>query len=148
MESKVWMQNGKIIMEGGKVIFCRECPCGCFTVSLVEAGAHQSYLPDNEVHYFACLPIGPFPKGGTIRFTGDIDDDFRIKIGGRIVYSGTDLGRYFNQTFPFEAGETIDVEFVETYYYHNPRGSGGPIAYGFSGIVEICGPTLTDEDFE
>lgn len=148
MEGKVWIQNGKIIMEGGKVIFCQECPCGCFTITLVEAGDHQSYVSDNNVHYFACLPIGPFPAGGTIRFSGFIDDDFRIKIGNRIVYSGTELSHNFNQTFPFEAGETINVEFVESYYYHNPKRSGGPIDYGFSGVVEICGPILTDEDFE
>ena len=142
----VWTKNGKIILKEGKVVLCDSCPCGeCQSVGLSVKDEIPSGVDTDEPQYYSCEPIGPFDFDGWIHIEGFVDDDFRIKVGGSTVYSGTALAHDFSKTFSFKANDRIRIELVEANYLHHPTGGGGPILCFFSGSIVVC-PAWIDKD--
>ena len=152
---KVWLNYGKVIMQNGKVILCDSCPCeGCRSVGLTVKDKIPHGVDTDEPQYYKCETIGPFDFDGWMHIEGFVDDDFRIKIGGSTVYSGTELAHNISETFTFSAGDRIEIELVEANYKHHPTGGGGAILCFFSGSIIVCpewvdrDKYLNDEDFE
>lgn len=138
-------------MRDGKVILCDHCPCATCSVlsSLVVVDSIPWRVYTDDPQYYRCETLGPFDFNGWIRIEGWVDDDFRIKIGGTEVYSGTALSHNIDELrFDFRAGDEIEIELVEAFYSHNPTGHGGQIDCFFSGFITICPEWISEHEID